>query len=187
MPLELPAVFFIIHFKLHLVKPIINSKIQLPQLFCFLLLCCRVENLCVSLSNWYQSITILKMGKKPTKLQLDAINEQDGRLNLLDEEVQSVKAEMQRGFGLVHKNLLRVPALEKGLEAVMVKIDQLLSQRGEGTSHAGVTSNRGKSAIEEPTGVPISNGSQLEPRNTDPHKEWGRTEYTAIGFPCPTP
>ena len=82
----------------------------------------------MSISNWYQSITILKMGKKSTELQLGAINEPDGRLVLLEEEVQSVKAEMQRGFGLIHKNLLRVPALQKGLEAVMVKIDRLLSQ-----------------------------------------------------------
>ena len=82
----------------------------------------------MSISNWYQSITILKMGKKPTELQLGAINEPDGQLVLLEEEVQSVKAEMQRGFGLIHKNLLRVLALQKGLEAVMVKIDQILSQ-----------------------------------------------------------
>ena len=90
------------------------------------------------------------MGKKPIELRLNAINEPYGQLVLLEEEVQSVKAEMQRGFGLVHENLLRVLALEKGLEAIMAKIDQLLSQRGEGTSHARVTSsNRGKSAVEE--------------------------------------
>ena len=63
------------------------------------------------------------MGKKPTDLQLDAISEQDGRLGLEEEEVQSLKAKMQCGFGLVHKNLLWIPSLEKGLEAVMLKID----------------------------------------------------------------
>ena len=48
----------------------------------------------MSLTNWYKSKTILKMGKKPTELRLDSINDKEGRLNLLEEEVQSVKAEM---------------------------------------------------------------------------------------------
>ena len=39
-----------------------------------------------------------------------------------------------------------------------------------------MTSNRGKSAVEEPAGVPNSAGSRLESRDTNPHREWGRTE-----------
>ena len=49
-----------------------------------------------------------------------------------------MNAKMQLEFGLVHENLLRVPMLEKGMEAVTVKIDQLLSQRAEGTSDVGL-------------------------------------------------
>ena len=45
----------------------------------------------------------------------------------------------------------------------MVKLDQLLSQWGEGTSNTGMTSSGGKNIVEE------SMGSRLESRMTESH------------------
>ena len=90
------------------------------------------------------------MGKKPTESRLDAANEQDGRLDSVEEEVQSIKAEMQQMLDSVQENLQRIPILEKGLEAVMVKLDQLLLQQGKGSSNAGISLSREKHVMEEP-------------------------------------
>ena len=46
----------------------------------------------------------------------------------------------------------------------MIKLEQILSQRGEGSSNSGTTSNRGKNAMEDPMRVPNSTGSRLESR-----------------------
>ena len=70
------------------------------------------------------------MGKKPAELRLEAIDKQVGHLEVMEEEVLLVNSEMQRGFDLVHESLQRIPTLERGSKAVMVKLDQLLSQWG---------------------------------------------------------
>ena len=67
------------------------------------------------------------MGKKPTDSRLAVEHELGGRLRLLEEEVQIVKAEMQRGFGLVHESLQKTRILEKGLDTVIVNLDLILS------------------------------------------------------------
>ena len=51
---------------------------------------------------------------------------------------------MQRGSGLVHESLQQMPILEKGLDAVIVELNQILSQRGEGSSNIGLLMSRGK-------------------------------------------
>ena len=107
------------------------------------------------------------MGKKPIDSHLDVEHEPDRRLQLLEEEVQMVKVEMQRGFGLVHESLPQMPIMEKGLYAVIVKLDQILSQR-EGSTNAGLSMSRGKQVVEEELGE-VSNrtGSGLESKVTE--------------------
>lgn len=41
------------------------------------------------------------MGKKPTESRFNALNEHDGRLDSTEEEIQSIKSEMQRKLDLV--------------------------------------------------------------------------------------
>ena len=67
----------------------------------------------------------------------------------MEESVQSVKYEMQRGFDSVHESLQHIPTLESGLDVVMVKLDQLLSQRGEGSNNAWTSVGREKQAVRE--------------------------------------
>ena len=89
----------------------------------------------------------------------------------MEEEVQSIKAEMQRRLDSVQENLQWIPILEKGLEAVM-KLDQLLLQRGEGSSNVGIILSRGKHVMEELN----SERCGLELKMTELHQEEEQVE-----------
>ena len=120
--------------------------------------------MCGCVSKLYQSITIRTgMGKKPTELWLEAIDEQVGRLEVMDEEVQSVKSKMQRKFDSVHESLERIPTVERGTDVVVVKLDQLLSQGGEGSRNVWTSLGRRKHAMEESAKDLKSAGIRVEP------------------------
>ena len=135
--------------------------------------------MCGCVSKWYKSITIcIGMGKKPTELRLEAIDKQVGHLEVMEEEVLLVKSEMQRGFDSVHESLQRIPTLERGSKAVMVKLDQLLSQWGDGSSNVWTTLGRGKHAVEESTEDLKSAGIWVELKMMKARKEWVQAENT---------
>ena len=112
---------------------------------------------------------VTRMGKKPTESRLDAIDEQDGPLDVVEGEVQSVKSEMQRGFDLVRESLQRILTLERGLDAMMVKLDKLLSQQGERSNNVRMDLGQEKHAMEV-------SGSWMESEMTQSRREWVQAE-----------
>lgn len=54
------------------------------------------------------------------------IKQVDERLGTVEEHMSSVREEMRREFERVRGDPLRIPALERNLEAVLGKLDQLL-------------------------------------------------------------
>ena len=112
---------------------------------------------------------VTRMGKKPTESRLDAIDEQDGPLDVVEGEVQSVKSEMQRGFDLVCESLQRTLTLERGSDAMMVKLNKLLSQQGERSNNVRMDLGWEKLAMEE-------SGSWMESEMTQSHREWVQAE-----------
>lgn len=59
---------------------------------------------------------------------------------------------------------------------MMVKLDQILSHRGEGSSHVGISLNQGKQAEEDLVGVPNSLEILLESKATKPQRVWVRAD-----------
>ena len=115
-----------------------------------------------------------KWEKNPNKSRLEAIDEQ-GRLEVMEGKVQSVKSEMQRGFDSVHESLQWIPTLERDWDVVKVKLDQLLSQRGEGSSNAWTSVGRGN---RESTKVLKSVRRQMGQKMPGPHREWVHPKNT---------